>query len=127
MNCRSFYESIYGMLENLMSLYLCSSLFLPLPFFFQDEIGAAVEVLLSLKAEYKRQTGQEYKPGSPPVVFVPPQSSPVPTLPSPCPVDSKALYSKVAQQGEVVRKLKSEKAAKVFYLWILLSGTVSSV
>ncbi|XP_031958908.1 bifunctional glutamate/proline--tRNA ligase isoform X3 [Corvus moneduloides] len=78
----------------------------------KDEIGAAVEVLLSLKAEYKRQTGQEYKPGSPPVVFVPPQCSPVPTLPSPCPVDSKALYSKVAQQGEVVRKLKSEKASK---------------
>ncbi|KAM4786599.1 bifunctional glutamate/proline--tRNA ligase isoform 3-T3 [Cyanocitta cristata] len=78
----------------------------------KDEIGAAVEVLLSLKAEYKRQTGQEYKPGSPPVVFVPPQCSPVPTLPSPCPVDSKALYSKVAQQGEVVRKLKTEKASK---------------
>ncbi|XP_014732386.1 PREDICTED: bifunctional glutamate/proline--tRNA ligase isoform X2 [Sturnus vulgaris] len=78
----------------------------------KEEIGAAVEVLLSLKAEYKRQTGQEYKPGSPPVVFVPAQCSPVPTPPSPCPVDSKALYSKVAQQGEVVRKLKSEKASK---------------
>ncbi|XP_058692130.1 bifunctional glutamate/proline--tRNA ligase isoform X2 [Poecile atricapillus] len=78
----------------------------------KDEIGTAVEVLLSLKAEYKRQTGQEYKPGSPPVVFVPPQCSPVATSPSPCPVDSKALYSKVAQQGEVVRKLKSEKASK---------------
>uniref|UniRef100_A0A8C3R358 Bifunctional glutamate/proline--tRNA ligase n=1 Tax=Cyanoderma ruficeps TaxID=181631 RepID=A0A8C3R358_9PASS len=76
----------------------------------KDEIGAAVEVLLSLKAEYKRQTGQEYKPGCPPV-FVPPQCS-VPTPPSPCAVDSKALYSKVAQQGEVVRKLKSEKASK---------------
>ncbi|KAM7060635.1 bifunctional glutamate/proline--tRNA ligase isoform 2-T2 [Acridotheres tristis] len=78
----------------------------------KEEIGAAVEVLLSLKAEYKRHTGQEYKPGSPPVVFVPAQCSPVPTPPSPCPVDSKALYSKVAQQGEVVRKLKSEKASK---------------
>ncbi|XP_059324329.1 bifunctional glutamate/proline--tRNA ligase isoform X2 [Ammospiza nelsoni] len=78
----------------------------------KDEIGAAVEVLLSLKAEYKRQTGQEYKPGSPPVAFVPPQCSPVPTPPSPCPVDNKALYSRVAQQGDVVRKLKSEKASK---------------
>lgn len=75
-----------------------------------------MEVLLSLKAEYKRQTGQEYKPGSSPVVIVPAQCSPVPTPPSPHPVDSKALYSKVAQQGEVVRKLKSEKASKVFYL-----------
>jgi len=90
-------------------------LFLPLSapsFLFQDEIGAAVEVLLSLKAEYKQQTGQEYKPGSPPVVSVP-QSSPVSTLPSSCPVDSKSLYNKVAEQGEVVRKLKSEKASKV--------------
>nr|XP_009922491.1 PREDICTED: bifunctional glutamate/proline--tRNA ligase isoform X2 [Haliaeetus albicilla] len=78
----------------------------------KDEIGAAVEVLLSLKAEYKQQTGQEYKLGSPPVVFVPPQSSPVSTIPSPCPVDSKSLYNKVAEQGEVVRKLKSEKASK---------------
>ncbi|XP_054136275.1 bifunctional glutamate/proline--tRNA ligase isoform X2 [Melozone crissalis] len=78
----------------------------------KDEIGAAVEVLLSLKAEYKRQTGQEYKPGSPPVAFVPPQCSPVPTPPSPCRVDSKALYSRVAQQGDVVHKLKSEKASK---------------
>ena len=91
-------------------------MFLPLSalsFLFQDEIGAAVEVLLSLKAEYKQQTGQEYKLGSPPVVFVPPQSSPVSTLPSPCPVDSKSLYNEVAEQGEVVRKLKSEKASKV--------------
>uniref|UniRef100_A0A8C9FPP3 Glutamyl-prolyl-tRNA synthetase 1 n=1 Tax=Pavo cristatus TaxID=9049 RepID=A0A8C9FPP3_PAVCR len=74
--------------------------------------GAAVEVLLSLKAEYKQQTGQEYKPGSPPVVSVPAQSSPVSTLPPSCPVDSKSLYSKVAEQGEVVRKLKAEKASK---------------
>lgn len=99
-----------------MESYVSLSLFLPLSapsFLFQDEIGAAVEVLLSLKAEYKQQTGQEYKPGNPPVVFVPPQSSPVSTLPSPSPVDSKALYSKVAEQGEVVRKLKSEKASKV--------------
>uniref|UniRef100_A0A663M0V2 Bifunctional glutamate/proline--tRNA ligase n=1 Tax=Athene cunicularia TaxID=194338 RepID=A0A663M0V2_ATHCN len=76
-----------------------------------DEIGAAVEVLLSLKAEYKQETGQEYKPGNPPVVFVPPQSS-VSALPPPCPVDSKFLYNKVAEQGEAVRKLKSEKASK---------------
>uniref|UniRef100_A0A8C8BA69 Bifunctional glutamate/proline--tRNA ligase n=1 Tax=Otus sunia TaxID=257818 RepID=A0A8C8BA69_9STRI len=74
-------------------------------------IGAAVEVLLSLKAEYKQETGQEYKPGNPPVVFVPPQSS-VSTPPPPCPVDSKFLYNKVAEQGEVVRRLKSEKASK---------------
>ena len=98
------------MYASVSCLYIFFSLFLPFSFF-QDQIGAAVEVLLSLKAEYKQQTGQEYKPGSPPVVLVPAQSSPVSTLP--CPVDSKSLYSKVAEQGEVVRKLKSEKASKV--------------
>nr|XP_048699169.1 bifunctional glutamate/proline--tRNA ligase isoform X1 [Caretta caretta] len=71
----------------------------------KDQIGAAVKVLLTLKADYKQQTGQEYQPGSPPAVFI---SSPVP----PCPIDSKFLYSKVAEQGEVVRRLKSEKASK---------------
>ena len=77
-----------------------------------------MQVLLSLKAEYKQQTGLEYKSGSPPVVSVPTQSfsesSPVSTLPPSCPVDSKSLYSKVAEQGEVVRKLKAEKASKVY-------------
>lgn len=32
----------------------------------QDQIDAAVKQLLALKAEYKQQTGQDYKPGSPP-------------------------------------------------------------
>ncbi|XP_026513473.1 bifunctional glutamate/proline--tRNA ligase isoform X2 [Terrapene carolina triunguis] len=71
----------------------------------KDQIGAAVKVLLTLKADYKQQTGQEYQPGNPPAVLIP---SPVPT----CPIDSKFLYSKVAEQGEVVRRLKSEKASK---------------
>ncbi|XP_043367677.1 bifunctional glutamate/proline--tRNA ligase isoform X6 [Dermochelys coriacea] len=71
----------------------------------KDQIGAAVKVLLTLKADYKQQTGQEYQPGNPPAVFIP---SPV----LPCPIDSKFLYSKVAEQGEVVRRLKSEKASK---------------
>ncbi|XP_034620502.1 bifunctional glutamate/proline--tRNA ligase isoform X3 [Trachemys scripta elegans] len=71
----------------------------------KDQIGAAVKVLLTLKADYKQQTGQEYQPGNPPVVLIP---SPVPT----CPIDCKFLYSKVAEQGEVVRRLKSEKASK---------------
>ncbi|XP_044866627.1 bifunctional glutamate/proline--tRNA ligase isoform X2 [Mauremys mutica] len=71
----------------------------------KDQIGAAVKVLLMLKADYKQQTGQEYQPGNPPAVLIP---SPVPT----CPIDSTFLYSKVAEQGEVVRRLKSEKASK---------------
>lgn len=31
----------------------------------QDQIDAAVKQLLALKAEYKQQTGQDYKPRSP--------------------------------------------------------------
>uniref|UniRef100_A0A8C8VMF4 Bifunctional glutamate/proline--tRNA ligase n=1 Tax=Pelusios castaneus TaxID=367368 RepID=A0A8C8VMF4_9SAUR len=72
----------------------------------KDQIGAAVKVLLTLKADYKQQTGQEYNPGNPPEVLIP--SPPVPT----CQIDSRSLYNKVTEQGEVVRRLKAEKASK---------------
>ncbi|XP_075719467.1 bifunctional glutamate/proline--tRNA ligase isoform X6 [Rhinoderma darwinii] len=71
------------------------------------EIDAAVKGLLSLKAEYKQTTGQDYKPGNAPA-----QSA------SACPVaatnggDAKAAHDRVSEQGEVVRKLKAEKAPK---------------
>ncbi|KFQ38510.1 Bifunctional glutamate/proline--tRNA ligase, partial [Mesitornis unicolor] len=84
----------------------------------KDQIDEAVKILLSLKAEYKQKTGQEYKPGNPPSA---PPCIPSTTLPSsvccsnlsPCSlVDGKALYNNVAEQGEVVRRLKAEKASK---------------
>lgn len=68
----------------------------------QDQVDAAVKQLLVLKAEYKQITGQEYKPGAAPV-----QNSPAPAA------AASGLYEKVSEQGEVVRKLKSEKAPKV--------------
>ncbi|XP_075563464.1 bifunctional glutamate/proline--tRNA ligase [Pelecanus crispus] len=74
----------------------------------KEDIDKAVKQLLALKAEYKEKTGQEYKPGNPPV-SVTEQSSKPETSGT---LDSKALYDKVAEQGEVVRKLKAEKAAK---------------
>ncbi|KAM9608707.1 bifunctional glutamate/proline--tRNA ligase isoform 2-T2 [Morphnus guianensis] len=74
----------------------------------KEDIDKAVKQLLALKAEYKEKTGQEYKPGSPPV-SVTEQSSKLETSGT---LDSKALYDKVAEQGEVVRKLKAEKAPK---------------
>ncbi|KAM9564591.1 bifunctional glutamate/proline--tRNA ligase isoform 2-T2 [Guaruba guarouba] len=74
----------------------------------KEDIDKAVKQLLALKAEYKEKTGQEYKPGNPPV-SVTEQSS---KLESSGTMDSKALYDKVAEQGEVVRKLKAEKAPK---------------
>uniref|UniRef100_A0A803Y886 Bifunctional glutamate/proline--tRNA ligase n=1 Tax=Meleagris gallopavo TaxID=9103 RepID=A0A803Y886_MELGA len=69
----------------------------------KEDIDKAVKQLLALKAEYKEKTGQEYKPGNPPAASKHENSG---TL------DCKALYDKVAEQGEVVRKLKAEKAPK---------------
>ncbi|MGH0142271.1 UNVERIFIED_CONTAM: hypothetical protein FKN15_075915 [Acipenser sinensis] len=67
----------------------------------KDQIDAAVKQLLALKAEFKQKTGLDYKPG-----MAPPSPAPTQTAPSSCP------YETVAQQGELVRKLKTEKAPK---------------
>uniref|UniRef100_A0A671N1E1 Bifunctional glutamate/proline--tRNA ligase n=1 Tax=Sinocyclocheilus anshuiensis TaxID=1608454 RepID=A0A671N1E1_9TELE len=85
----------------------------------KDQIDAAVKELLSLKTEYKQQTGQEYKPG------LPPSSGPIPVQSIPAPPQSsssqpqsssspqaQALFADIAQQGEQVRRLKAEKAPK---------------
>ncbi|XP_006894653.1 PREDICTED: bifunctional glutamate/proline--tRNA ligase [Elephantulus edwardii] len=74
----------------------------------KEDIDAAVKQLLALKAEYKEKTGQVYKPGNPPTVVVKNISS----KSSESILDSKSLYDEVAAQGEVVRKLKTEKAPK---------------
>lgn len=80
---------------------------------YQDQVDAAVKQLLALKAEYKQQTGQDYKPG------LQTTSSPAQTQASSSAKQSNSspqaqeLFSQVAQQGELVRKLKSEKAPKV--------------
>uniref|UniRef100_A0A8C6PT85 Bifunctional glutamate/proline--tRNA ligase n=1 Tax=Nothobranchius furzeri TaxID=105023 RepID=A0A8C6PT85_NOTFU len=92
-------------------------LILPSPFPFMrqkscrscpEQIDAAVKQLLALKAEFKKFTGQDYKPGMVPLT----PSAPTAVTP-PSPPSSSDLYERVAQQGEVVRKLKSEKASKV--------------
>uniref|UniRef100_A0A665WJM7 Bifunctional glutamate/proline--tRNA ligase n=1 Tax=Echeneis naucrates TaxID=173247 RepID=A0A665WJM7_ECHNA len=72
----------------------------------KDEVDSAVKQLLALKAEYKQQTGQEYKPGQ--------QAPAAPAAPAhtqSC-TSPEGLFAQVAQQGELVRKLKSEKAPK---------------
>lgn len=69
----------------------------------KDQVDAAVKQLLALKEEYKRITGQEYKPG-----VAPPQKAPAPVQNG----STNNLYEKVAEQGELVRKLKAEKAPK---------------
>uniref|UniRef100_A0A6J0UTT6 Bifunctional glutamate/proline--tRNA ligase isoform X7 n=1 Tax=Pogona vitticeps TaxID=103695 RepID=A0A6J0UTT6_9SAUR len=77
----------------------------------KEDIDAAVKQLLALKADYKGKTGQDYKPGTPPVagIQIQPVKCEATSVPS---IDSKALYDNVAEQGEVVRKLKAEKAPK---------------
>uniref|UniRef100_A0A7M4E023 Bifunctional glutamate/proline--tRNA ligase n=1 Tax=Crocodylus porosus TaxID=8502 RepID=A0A7M4E023_CROPO len=79
----------------------------------KDKVDEAVRLLLSLKAEYKEKTGQDYKPGHPPAaqISASPQATSTETSGSDTP-EAKALYDKVALQGEVVRKLKAEKAEK---------------
>ncbi len=76
---------------------------------FQDQVDAAVKQLLALKAEYKQVTGQDYKPSTAPV-----QQAPAPVQSSPSPASAATgLYERVAEQGEVVRRLKTAKASKV--------------
>lgn len=74
----------------------------------QDQIDVAVKQLLALKVEFKKLTGQDYKPGMPPPTSAPPATAAAASSSNPS-----GLYERVAQQGENVRKLKSEKAPKV--------------
>ncbi|XP_060735892.1 bifunctional glutamate/proline--tRNA ligase isoform X1 [Tachysurus vachellii] len=87
----------------------------------KDQVDAAVKQLLNLKAEYKQQTGKEYKPGQSPSSPAPAQAAPAQAAPAqanPAPPNScaspqaQALYAQVSHQGEQVRKLKTEKAPK---------------
>lgn len=79
----------------------------------QDQIDVAVKKLLALKAEFKKLTGQDYKPGMAPSAPASSSAASPATSSSPS-CASSGLYDRVSQQGETVRKLKSEKAPKVF-------------
>lgn len=78
----------------------------------KEDIDAAVKQLLALKAEYREKTGQEYKPGSHPAAAASVPSVPF-NLETSSMLDSTTLYDKVAEQGDMVRKLKAERAPKV--------------
>uniref|UniRef100_A0A8C1L7Q5 Bifunctional glutamate/proline--tRNA ligase n=1 Tax=Cyprinus carpio TaxID=7962 RepID=A0A8C1L7Q5_CYPCA len=83
----------------------------------KEKVDAAVKQLLALKSEFKQLTGQEYKPGMAPPTSAPAPKSSAPTAAaeSPSLASSGCPYTRVAEQGEVVRKLKAEKAPKVCF------------
>lgn len=68
-------------------------------------IDAEVKALLALKAEYKAQTGQDYKPGA---------VAPKKEVSPPANNSNKAteVNDQIAKQGNVVRDLKTQKADK---------------
>uniref|UniRef100_A0A904A5I6 Bifunctional glutamate/proline--tRNA ligase n=1 Tax=Anopheles quadriannulatus TaxID=34691 RepID=A0A904A5I6_ANOQN len=68
------------------------------------DVDAAVKVLLELKAQYKAQTGSDWKPGAAVVV-----ASAAPAAGS---SDADSLNGKIVEQGNLVRDLKAKKAAK---------------
>ena len=69
-------------------------------------IDAAVKTLLALKADYKTATGKDWKPGA--------HKSSGGTAPASAPAGDAGsdLNAKIAAQGDIVRKLKGEKADK---------------
>lgn len=79
----------------------------------QDQVDAAVKQLLLLKAEYKQQTGQDYKLGAQAPASKAQTPPSAPSTQAGSPPQAQELFSQVSQQGELVRKLKTEKAPKV--------------
>ena len=71
---------------------------------FQDELDAAVKVLLSLKADYKAATGKDWKPGAAPAAAA--------AVKTPA-GDADQLNQLIGEQGNKVRDLKAKKAPKV--------------
>ncbi len=83
----------------------------------KEQVDAAVKQLLALKSEFKQLTGQEYKPGIATATSAQAQksSAPTPAAGSPSPASTGCPFTRVAEQAEVVRKLKAEKAPKVCF------------
>jgi len=78
-----------------------------------------VKALLSLKTDYKSATGQDWKPGCTPPAAAPATPAAAPAASAAAGSDAAALNDKIVKAGNDVRKLKSEKAAKVSY-WVVL-------
>ena len=75
----------------------------------KDVIEPEVKTLLALKAEFKTATGQDWKPGMTVPETGGKASSPAPAPGSSSPGD---INTAIGAQGDIVRKLKADKAAK---------------
>ena len=73
----------------------------------KEEIMKEVELLKTLKAEYKSATGSEYDANKKPTGGAPAQAAPAAAS------GDLAIWEKVTAQGNKIRDLKSKKAAKV--------------
>ena len=72
----------------------------------KDQVDAAVKTLLDLKAEYKKVTGKDWKPGAQP------SAAPAAATPVTASISAAELSSQITTQGDKVRKLKGDKAPK---------------
>lgn len=75
------------------------------------EIDKEVKRLLSLKDDYKKLTGKDWKPGTQPSASITQANSMTSTPPAES-INDNDLLEKIAAQGNLVRQLKSEKAEK---------------
>ena len=76
----------------------------------KEEIMKEVEVLKTLKAEYKAATGSEYDANKKPAGGAAP--APAAAVTAPAASGDLSLWEKVTAQGNAIRKMKSEKASK---------------
>ena len=83
-------------------------------FLLQTEVDSAVKQLLSLKSDYKKAAGEDWKPGQ-----APPASSTGPTAAPSGGASALDLHNKIVEQGNTVRDLKTKKAGKVEYMHII--------
>lgn len=77
----------------------------------KSAVDAEVKVLLALKADYKSLTGSDWKPGTTAPTPTPVVQSSIKET-SPIKGDLSSINDKIKEQGDKIRKLKSEKAPK---------------
>ena len=78
----------------------------------KDVVDAEVKVLLSLKADFKKATGKDWTPGATTAAAAAPAPTSQPQSSSIGGSSADAINDKITEQGNKIRQLKSEKAAK---------------